>query len=50
VLDASVLALEARDDGVIFGGGGDDRTMLRLTVGELRRVVQPEVVAVSAEA
>ena len=49
VLDASVVGLEARDGGVIFGGGGDDRTMLRLTVDELRRVVQPEIVAVSAE-
>ena len=49
VLDASVMRLEEHSGGVIFGGGGDDRTMLRLTVEELRRVVQPEVVAVSAE-
>ncbi|MBE2239646.1 MAG: YbaK/EbsC family protein [Caldilineaceae bacterium] len=44
IVDASVQALEAS---VIFGGGGDDRTMLRLTVAELLRVTGAEVVAMS---
>ena len=46
-IDASILALRERFAGVIFGGGGDDRTMLRLTVDELLRVTQGEVVALS---
>ena len=33
--------------GVIYGGGGDDRTMMRLTVDELLRVTQGRVVALS---
>ncbi len=44
IIDASVLALAARHDGVIFGGGGDDKTMMRLTVGELARVTQADCV------
>ncbi len=47
LVDASVVGLEARYDGVIFGGGGDDRTMMRLTVAELLRVTGAEVVEVS---
>lgn len=51
ILDASVLALAADEASyattTIYGGGGDDRTMLELTLDELMRVVQPEVLAVS---
>ena len=47
LVDASVMGLETRYDGVIFGGGGDDRTMMRLTVAELLRVTGAEVVEVS---
>lgn len=47
ILDASVVATGAEHAGIIFGGGGDDRTMMRLTVDELRRVVQPHIMAVS---
>jgi prolyl-tRNA editing enzyme YbaK/EbsC (Cys-tRNA(Pro) deacylase) len=47
LVDASILALRERFAGVIFGGGGDDRTMMRLTVDELLRVTQGEVVALS---
>ncbi|MCB0025405.1 MAG: hypothetical protein M9936_07725 [Caldilinea sp.] len=47
LVDAGIAGLEARYDGVIFGGGGDDRTMMRLTVAELLRVTGGEVVEVS---
>lgn len=47
IVDAAVLGLRERFNGVIFGGGGDDRTMMRLTVDELLRVTTPEIVAVS---
>jgi prolyl-tRNA editing enzyme YbaK/EbsC (Cys-tRNA(Pro) deacylase) len=47
ILDATVLTAAAHYDGVLYGGGGDDRTMLRVTLTELLKVVQPEVVAVS---
>lgn len=47
LIDASILALRERFAGVIYGGGGDDRTMMRLTVDELLRVTQGQVVALS---
>lgn len=47
VIDASILALRTRFDGIIYGGGGDDRTMLRLTVDDLLRVTGGDVVAIS---
>jgi prolyl-tRNA editing enzyme YbaK/EbsC (Cys-tRNA(Pro) deacylase) len=47
ILDASVQTLTSRHAGIIYGGGGDDRTMLRLTVAELLRVTAAEVLAVS---
>ncbi|MEZ4581531.1 MAG: hypothetical protein R3A10_07825 [Caldilineaceae bacterium] len=37
ILDAPAAATGAPHDGVIYGGGGDDRTMMRLTVDELCR-------------
>lgn len=42
IIDASVLELAQRHDGIIFGGGGDDKTMMRLTVDELVRVTQAD--------
>ena len=47
LVDAGIAGLDARYDGVIFGGGGDDRTMMRLTVAELLRVTGAELVEVS---
>jgi prolyl-tRNA editing enzyme YbaK/EbsC (Cys-tRNA(Pro) deacylase) len=47
LLDASVVETAARFGGALYGGGGDDRTMLRLQLDELVRVTQPAVVAVS---
>ena len=47
LVDASVQQLETHTDGAIYGGGGDDRTMMRLTVAELLRVTQAEVAPVS---
>jgi prolyl-tRNA editing enzyme YbaK/EbsC (Cys-tRNA(Pro) deacylase) len=47
LLDASVITTASRFGGVLFGGGGDDRTMLRIHLDELVRVIQPVVVAVS---
>lgn len=43
ILDAAVLALPGGDAATVYGGGGDDCTMLEITVGELRRVLQPEI-------
>jgi prolyl-tRNA editing enzyme YbaK/EbsC (Cys-tRNA(Pro) deacylase) len=43
LIDAGVLGLRERFGGVIYGGGGDDRTMLRLSVDELLRVTGGEV-------
>lgn len=48
VLDASVVIASERFGGILYGGGGDDRTMLRITLAELLRVTEPVVVAVSA--
>ena len=43
VLDSSIVAL----GGTFYAGGGDDRTMLRLTVDELVRVAQPRIIPLS---
>jgi len=45
LLDSSIAALEP---GFVYAGGGDDRTMLQLTVEELTRVVQPQIISLSA--
>ena len=42
------VRLAALAAGDVYGGGGDDKTMLRLTVGELVRVAQPCVIALNA--
>lgn len=47
ILDATVLALPGGDAATVYGGGGDDSTMLEITVGELRRVQQPEILDTS---
>jgi prolyl-tRNA editing enzyme YbaK/EbsC (Cys-tRNA(Pro) deacylase) len=48
IVDAAVIGLGSSQEGVIYAGGGDDHTMLRLTVAERLRVVQPQqVLAVS---
>lgn len=48
LVDASILALRVQHEGIIYGGGGDEHTMMRLTVDELLRVTQGAVLAVSA--
>jgi prolyl-tRNA editing enzyme YbaK/EbsC (Cys-tRNA(Pro) deacylase) len=48
-LDAALLAHQAGGDATVYGGGGDEGTMLQVTVSELLRVVQPEVLSVSSE-
>jgi len=47
LVDASVACLENRYAGVIFGGGGDAHTMMRLTVAELLRVTGAKLIEVS---
>lgn len=45
LLDRAITAFG--DAALVYGGGGDDRTMLELTVGELLRVTQPTVLDLS---
>jgi prolyl-tRNA editing enzyme YbaK/EbsC (Cys-tRNA(Pro) deacylase) len=47
ILDAAVVALAERYAGRIFGGGGDDRTMLELRVSDLLRIHDPLVLPLS---
>lgn len=47
ILDASVVAVAAQFGGVLYGGGGNDRTMLQITLSELLTATRPEQVAVS---
>jgi len=47
ILDASVVTAAERFAGLLFGGGGDDRTMLRISLAELLRMATPVVVVVS---
>lgn len=44
VIDPPVLTLADRHDGIIFGGGGDDRTMMALRVETLISVLGDRVV------
>ena len=48
VLQSLSLCHDLLIGGDVYGGGGDDKTMLRLTVGELVRVAQPRVISLSA--
>ena len=43
LIDAGILGLCERNGGVVYAGGGDDRTMMRLTVDELLRVTEGEI-------
>ncbi len=45
LLDSAVITFG--DDSLVYGGGGDHQTMLELTVGELVRVTQPTLLALS---
>lgn len=47
ILDSSVVAAAAQFNGTLYGGGGDDRTMLRISLTELQGFIRPEEVAVS---
>ena len=47
LVDSAVVALRDRYADRIFGGGGDDRTMLEMSVSELLRVLEPEVLDLS---
>lgn len=49
LLDEGIMHLRERYGGVIYGGGGDDHTMLRLSVDELLRVTNPTIVPMTAE-
>lgn len=48
LVDQAVVDLRERYADRIFGGGGDDRTMLELTVSDLLRIHQPEVLPLSS--
>lgn len=50
LIDAALLDLRQRNGGVVYAGGGDDRTMMRLTVAELLRVTGGEVRRLDADA
>jgi prolyl-tRNA editing enzyme YbaK/EbsC (Cys-tRNA(Pro) deacylase) len=47
LVDSTVVALAGCFAGRIYGGGGDDRTMLELSVSDLLRIHQPEVLPLS---
>jgi prolyl-tRNA editing enzyme YbaK/EbsC (Cys-tRNA(Pro) deacylase) len=47
LLDQAVLAAAAAHEGILYGGGGDDKTMLRVTLDGLMRITTPTVVALS---
>ncbi len=49
ILDAAILAGSPADAATVYGGGGDEETMLEITLAELLRVVQPELLSVSSE-
>lgn len=50
ILDAAVVALAERYADRIFGGGGDDHTMLELRVSDLLRIHDPVVLPLSPTA
>jgi prolyl-tRNA editing enzyme YbaK/EbsC (Cys-tRNA(Pro) deacylase) len=50
LIDAGILNLRTRYGGIIYGGGGDDRTMMKLTVDELLRVTGGEVIGLNLDA
>ncbi len=48
LLDAAVADAAARFGGHLYGGGGDDHTMLQLTLDDLMRLCTPTVLALSS--
>jgi prolyl-tRNA editing enzyme YbaK/EbsC (Cys-tRNA(Pro) deacylase) len=42
-LDESVLTLRDRNGGILYAGGGDDHTMMRLHLDDLLRLTQPRI-------
>jgi prolyl-tRNA editing enzyme YbaK/EbsC (Cys-tRNA(Pro) deacylase) len=48
IIDAALLAGQVGDGTILYGGGGDEGTMLEITLAELLRVVQPDVLSVSS--
>jgi prolyl-tRNA editing enzyme YbaK/EbsC (Cys-tRNA(Pro) deacylase) len=50
LLDAAVIEQAQRHAGRIFGGGGDDHTMLELRASDLLRIHAPTVLALSTDA
>ena len=49
LLDAAVPHAAERYGGQLYGGGGDDHTMLQLTLSDLVRICTPVVVALSTQ-
>jgi prolyl-tRNA editing enzyme YbaK/EbsC (Cys-tRNA(Pro) deacylase) len=47
ILDRNVVELRQRYGDRVFGGGGDDHSMLELTVSDLLAVHQPMVLALA---
>lgn len=47
LLDRAVVEAAGQFGGVLYGGGGDDQTMLRLTLDDLLRLTNPEILPVS---
>ncbi|MCC9075474.1 hypothetical protein FKZ61_005025 [Litorilinea aerophila] len=43
LLDAGVMSLPERHGELVYGGGGNDRTMLEIPIPELLRVICPEI-------
>ena len=50
LLDQSVLAAAERYSGALYGGGGDDRTMVRITLADLLRLCAPRILPLSTQA
>ena len=48
IVDAALLHLQPDNRAIVYGGGGDESTMLEITVAELLRIVQPKVLGVTA--
>jgi prolyl-tRNA editing enzyme YbaK/EbsC (Cys-tRNA(Pro) deacylase) len=47
IVEQNVVNLRQRYDDRIFGGGGDDHTMLELTVSDLLRLHQPTILSLA---
>jgi prolyl-tRNA editing enzyme YbaK/EbsC (Cys-tRNA(Pro) deacylase) len=48
VLDSALLAAHQDSKAAMYGGGGDESTMLEIALDELLRVVKPEILSVSS--